>query len=397
MALLISLTLLPACDEDEISVTTVTFGYEMPSWLGSDYNATFKMVEIQDVASNVIIDYDVDDLEDGQVPLPDGLYNMTMTIKITRIVAGEEVEETYRDSQSMVLVSNGQLDVFFKLVRIPGGQGFVFADVMLISAPPEGASTYRGDAWFRIFNNSADTLYADGLCLMESAFTTVQERAYDPDIRSEALAVQSLYQVPGSGRDVPVAPGASLLIADQGRDHTADNPNSPDLSKADFEWYDETSNAMDIDSDVPNLNCVYKLSKTIWLPTVKYNRTYAIGYLGGDDKSLSADDYLAGYQYDCSYVSVISGVEKKMSFSYYKFPNDWILDAVSFAPANDWQWNVVDQSVDASCFAMADTGSDDKRFGFSARRKFQNGMMVDTNNSASDFERAEANPYYIFQ
>lgn len=52
------------------------------------------------------------------------------------------------------------------------------------------------------------------------------------------MTVHAIYVVPGSGKEHPVLPGQSMILCDTGIDHRVANPNSFDLSAADFEWYD---------------------------------------------------------------------------------------------------------------------------------------------------------------
>lgn len=388
-----------ACEEDEPTPkTAVAFSFTLPSGHASDVLADSAIITITDVASGdeVAFKMAVGDL--STLTLADGLYNMTFVVSASHTSGGATVSETFRDTKQGVEVLGGEFSVAFSPVRISGGQGFVFADLCLCSALPDGVKSYTGDAWFRIANNSADTLYADGLCIVETKFNTATKYDYTPDIMADALAAIAVYQIPGTGHDVQVLPGASILIADIAKDHTADNANSFDLTKADFEWYDETTKNLDTDTEAPNLTCVYKESKTVWLPNQQYNRAYAIGYLGGAFGKLSNEDYLANYTYDYTYTMLVKEVEKEMTGLAYRFENEWILDAIQFAPSTTYVWGVVGQSVDAGYVSMGETGSDNARRGKSARRHYANGLFADTNNSTDDFEVvASADPYYVFE
>lgn len=390
--------LFAACDDKGDSASTdVSFSFSLPDGHKSDAVADTATLTITDVANGDAMSFKVPTSGSFTLALPDGLYDMTFVLTASHSAGGTAADETFRDSRQGVKVLDGQMSVAFSLARISGGQGFVLADVCLVSRLAEGLKSYTGDAWFRIANNSADTLFADGLCLVESDFNSSKtgKRDYSPDIMAEAMAVTAVYQVPGGGRDVPVLPGGSILLADVAKDHRADNALSFDLSKADYEWYDEGN---DIDTEAPNLTCVFKRSKTLWVPSVQYNRTYAIGFLGGAFGALSADAYLAGYKYDYSYVLMVKETEKTMTGSAYRFENDWVLDAVAFAPSSDFGWSVVDQSLDAGHVSMGETGGDASRRGKSARRRFADGVFADTNNSSDDFVVVdEADPYYVFK
>ena len=399
-ALALAMPIFSACSEDDPEPqTVVSFSYSMPAEHSSDAIKT-STLELTDLATNVKTSYDFSQVVNHEVSLTDGLYDMTLVVTTTHTVGGKEVSETFRDSKQNVSVVDGAMSVSFSVVRVSGGQGFVLADMCLVSKLADGLKSYTGDGWFRIYNNSADTLFADGLCLVESAFnaSSAGKHDYTPDIMAEAMTVQAVYQIPGSGKNVPVLPGASLLIADIAKDHTTSNALSFDLSKADFEWYDETEKNLDTDTEVPNLTCVYKLSKTIWLPSQRYNRSYAIGFLGGEFGKMTAEEFIENQVYETSYVTMVNEQEKTMTFSYYRFENSWILDAVSFAPSKDHAWNIIDQSLDAGYVSMGETVTDNNRCGKSARRKFANGMMVDSNNSSDDFEVVDsADPYYVFE
>lgn len=56
----------------------------------------------------------------------------------------------------------------------------------------------------------------------------------------QGFSVDFIFVIPGSGQDHPVQPGESLLLALDASNHTEANPNSFDLSVADFEFYDES-------------------------------------------------------------------------------------------------------------------------------------------------------------
>ena len=121
---------------------------------------------------------------------------------------------------------------------------------------------------------------------------------------------------------------------------------------------------------------------------------------------MANDEYLTDYVYDYSYDQTITGKDgttttKTMTQKgFYKFPNQWVLDAVTFAPSEAYVWNVTAQSLDAGYVSLGATGSDANRLGKSARRKFSDGAIVDTNNSSSDFNVIDADkvdPSYIFK
>lgn len=247
---------LVSCGEDGPKFTTLTPGevgeafYTLPAGYAAEdvdsatlalTNLSAKTTEVRNLARA------------NGWSVEDGLYNMTLTVYAKRTIGANTASQTLRDTKENVRVSGGSLALSFAPKAISGGEGFVLAEICATSKLAEGLSYYSFSGWFRIYNNSQDTLYADRLCVFESDFMTVDKQTYTPDIMSQAVAVGAIYQVPGRGRDVP-APGGSIVIANQARDHTKDNALSFDLSHAYFETYDESGAAYDIDNpDVPNM------------------------------------------------------------------------------------------------------------------------------------------------
>ncbi len=147
--------------------------------------------------------------------------------------------------------------------------GFVLAEIFCAGTANAQGSYYYADKYFVIYNNTDHILYADSLLLAESTFMTTMKEEYEPDIMSTDMAVSAVYMIPGSGHDVPVLPGGKLLITDNAVNHTVANPNSWNLTTADYEWYDESTNPeyTDIDNPkVPNLERIYSSTLTTWSP-----------------------------------------------------------------------------------------------------------------------------------
>ena len=148
---------------------------------------------------------------------------------------------------------------------------FIIEEIFFTGTLQSSGKQYYGDGYVKIYNNTDHMLYADGVALMESKFVTTQKFDYTPDIMSTHMTVQAVYVIPGSGTDHPVAPGESFILCDTGIDHRIANPNSFDLSRADYEWYDESSVPahLDIDSPtVPNLDKWYCYTKSFGFSTI---------------------------------------------------------------------------------------------------------------------------------
>lgn len=407
LAAVAALSLNSCDDDDDPSFSTITPSISLPGALTDISKSDSAFLDVANISNGVSQRFDLRTVAPDAISLEDGLYNMTLTIYTSRPVGetSAKIVETSRDAKQNVRVSGGNVELSFAPKKVTAGDGgLVIAELCLNSKLADGLKSYRGDAWFRIFNNSADTVYADGMCIFESAFKTTSKQDYTPDVMGTDMVVCAIYKIPGNGKDVAVAPGASLLLADVAKDHRADNSLSFDLSKANFEWYDETEKNLDIDvQDVPNLTCVWKASNTIWQPNTQGNTAFGLGRIGGETGGVSDAEYVSDFKYDGKYILVTTNkktgetIKKEMSVSGYMFPNDWIIDAVTLSPTTQWAWNVTDQSIDAGHVSLGSTGTDKNRLGISARRKVSNGSLADTNNSSEDFEAVEADPYHVFK
>ncbi len=157
--------------------------------------------------------------------------------------------------------------------------GLVFKEVYYTgSKTPADAdgrqSNYFSDQFIELYNNSDQTIYLDGLCIGDlhgvSGIINPGNAPSPLTNDKDHVYVSNVWRVPGSGQQHPLLPGEGIVIAQDGVDHRAFNPNSPvDLSGADFETYNERPDGRDADNpDVPNLERVYFTGGFDWLITV---------------------------------------------------------------------------------------------------------------------------------
>ncbi len=247
---------------------------------------------------------------------------------------------------------------------------------------------FRGDQYFRLTNNSDETLYADGVMILEAKFASSQNFEFENPIKSDYCGVGIVYCIPGKGTDVPVAPGKSLIIANNAQNHLATNSNSFDLSHADFEWYDKSTSAsnQDIDNpDVTNLDIWFTYSLSVWIVNDRGYKGCAIAL---PPASVDSEKFLADYKWEGNYINHSLAGDFQMSISSaYKVPNSWVIDAVNLTVVNDFFTNSFDETLDAGsthCCQNKSVATDER--GTSVRRKVgDDGKLVDTNNSTNDF------------
>ena len=94
--------------------------------------------------------------------------------------------------------------------------------------------TYTSDSYVELFNNSDETAYLDGLYL--ALAESVSPAAYPASENPDTVYARQIVRFPGSGKDYPVEPGKSIVVAAKSaRNHLESAPVSVDLSDADFE------------------------------------------------------------------------------------------------------------------------------------------------------------------
>lgn len=248
---------------------------------------------------------------------------------------------------------------------------------------------FHGDQYFKITNNSDELLYLDGLMISEAKYASSTKTPFeflDP-IKKEACGVETVYVIPGKGHDVPVEPGKSLIIANNAQNHLATNPNSFDLSGADFEWYDKSTSAanQDVDNpDVPNLDIWFTYSLSIWILHDRGFKGYIISL---PPYGVTKDSYLENYKWEGKYINHSLAGDFEMTISSaYKIPNSWVLDGVNCAIEENFQYTSWDESIDAGWTHCGKIDKDPERYGKSVlRKRGDDGKLVDTNNSTNDF------------
>lgn len=399
--LLVAGTLLStSCSDEQGGSTEVSIVVTLPTNIENELTITGGKYTFKNVSTGLetTVDY-----SDKKVMLVDGLYNISFTgTAYYTYDPNEEKPQTrgmifnvaVQGVQQNVTIKGGKFDLNLILnIRHLNEKGnFVIAEVFPSGTLNQATNKqYNGDQYFRIYNNSDETLYADGLVIMESEFATVRKMNYMPDIMNKAVTVQVVAMIPGSGKDYPVEPGKSIVICDNALNHKEANPASADLSGADFEWFTNSTSSSMVDVDnpaVPNLNMLYNYTKTIWILNKQANKAYLIGRL---PKEVSPEDYLDKYTYTYKY-ELASGTISKDITGYY-FPNEWIIDAVNLSPKNSYVWNVTNSALDMGFAYIGLNSTIAENAGKAVVRKIEkivNGREVlkDTNNSSEDFDHA---------
>ena len=262
------------------------------------------------------------------------------------------------------------------------------------TARPETGSPdkYQGDQYIKIRNNTDEDLYADGMLLILQSSVLSNMEGEIPaavDFREEYCAGQAFYAIPGSGRDVPVKAGESLIIVNNAQNHLKSNPDSWDATTADFEWYDESSNENFLDTDnpaVPNLDKWY--AQTLTVHSLHNRGAYGIA-IAMPPAGTTGEQFLQDHPIGDGYYYIVhspNGSDYEMPIKGYFVPNEWVLDAVNTGGRNTFGMAPWGTSLDAGYTWCGTEDSDPDRFNKSVIRKTgADGKLVDTNNSSNDF------------
>ena len=294
-----------------------------------------------------------------------------------------------RASATSVTIKEGSAPIVLRGYANVENDDLIIAEVFFSGTLHPSGNQYYGDDYIKLYNNTDHVIYADGVTIFESKFTTTDKYEHTPNIMDQAMNVQALYTIPGSGHDHPVQPGEYLLIADTGIDHRVANPNSFDLSDADFEWYDISTKPSDIDIDgptVPNLDKWYCYTQSYFILHNRGFKAYGIARIPVDRET-----YLTDYKYIYDYTLVTVAGTFPMVGEGYRLPNEWILDVVTCCVQAKYAWNVCAPELDCGWTHCGTVDKDKNRYFHSVRRKLlrltDDGRAVfkDTNNSTEDF------------
>lgn len=327
--------------------------------------------------------------------LPEGTYNIevegTVSYDLQKGATDDETATATRTTrdvkasrENVVVLSTATVADPLALNVYVAQSGLVLSEIFFTGTlTPEGKQ-YSDDQYFKVANNTDTVMYLDGVGFAESAFMTVDKQDYTPNIMDEAITVDAVYIFPGSGKDYPIQPGQEIVVALNAVNHKEYNSLSIDLSKADFEIYDESSNPRFTDTQNPNVPDMinwYDYSASYYS---MHNRGFKSYFLIKPE--VDKETFLSDYAYTYTYVYTYGEYSFNMDGDAFKVPNSWVLDAVNLSIADMYEWLVTSPALDAGWAHCGSVDRDQTRYTKSVIRKKNGTKWVDTNNSTNDFE-----------
>jgi len=374
-----------SCRNESDNFGSTIYNYEFRIVYPSTYstiNAENAIIVMKNLSTNEEIRQTTNGEGLAKFILAPGNYSVSVTKNLTasesEALAGIAQEAYLHASVSQLqITSNGNQTI--QLGGSPVGN-WVIKEYYYSGAR---GTHYFYDMFIEIYNNSSETLYADGLLL---GTTKSNSPASGPNgfiaQGLEDVYLATVIKIPGSGREHPVRPGESIVIAADGINHKTDpngNPKSPvNLGKgiADFEvYYYINPTTPDTDNpEVPNMDIVYITE------SMRRMFDYTPGVMGTGLVIFRSENP--------SQLETFVEPNSTSSSKYAKVPKSDIIDGLDAVPNST---TTVDKkrlpvNVDAgmNTVGRAYTGT-------SLRRKVKqtiNGRRVlqDTNNSTNDFE-----------
>lgn len=204
--------------------------------------------------------------------LVQGTYNITTSFEITV----DKEKYTFNGILNNYLLAK-ESTTSINLVLADNTGGFVLKEIYYAGSKTSDNKSYYDDQFIEIYNNSNDTLFTDGLCLGVLQQSTSNPNVWvnpDGSFLDKLPLTFHVWIFPGTGKQYPVYPGKSIIVAQDGINHKSDpngNPLSPvNLGNANWETYVEVS-GKDLDAPaVPNLTMMYTTSTTSydWIHSV---------------------------------------------------------------------------------------------------------------------------------
>jgi hypothetical protein len=283
------------------------------------------------------------------------------------------------------LVINGNEQTKTMDISLKAGSGDLILEEVFFTGTktPQGAM-YFGDQYFKITNNTDQTLYADGMLLIQSSFMTNEKQDYTPNIMASTFSAGAIIRIPGTGNTYPVQPGESIIIAEDAINHKEFNPSSINLSQANFQIFKEDSDDIDNPSVPKMVNVFEKM--------VIHTQGYYAYALARMPQGMTDNTLISQNTYTYTYSLTFGGEVYPMDGTAVKIPNEWITDAVNLSVQDSFQWLVTSPSLDMGWTSVTTFDGDKNRFGKAVRRRVigktleGKNILKDTNNSIADFE-----------
>lgn len=313
-----------------------------------------------------------------------GIYRVTGQ---KRLVEEEENREVwFNGGLDEVTVGSSGVDTSMVLKRIQASR-LVVKEIYYTGCYTDEGEPYQNDSYVSLYNNSADTLWLDGICIGiagPATASTESEWLTDNPELPEVPIYRCGWQFPGNGHDYPLCPGQEVIIAINAVNHTAGtyaHSQSVDLSGADWAFYRSDFN--------PEFSAITPGIKTLslfWLNWIGIlPPTFSLGNSGPGLVVYRMEGEAEVYAR--THTKYTPGRPEKPSFKYLTIPREWVLDYVECVGGEQFtDCKRVPAILDKSAVFVTEGAWSGKAL---HRKKVQEidgrAIYQDSNDSASDF------------
>lgn len=364
-----------ASDLSPIKNIKISVNYDSEDFVNTAYaNKTITIVGASN-GESYTAETDIDGVVSFTNVLP-GVYNIAISQKLSEVDKENLIVPEVND-----VVVNGTLvgikayENYEGSITLKAGvsSSLVISKIYYAGTKDINNKNYTYDQYIEVYNNSEDSVEMKNIYL---ALIETEYKPYFAEWKEEGVFAKDVFRFD----DIKLAPGSSIVIAREARDHTVDAPNSVNLINADYEVKSTSSRVQN------NVNIA------------AFNRVYQ-GYSAIDWLNLTTGgaDPMVLFKYDGD-INSFEKMQKPGATStrlpyYMKIDNSIILDGVEILKYDESEVDLVNkrliQKIDASYKTLTDTKTG--RNGEIVERRVKeittDGriILMDTNNSLEDF------------
>ncbi len=241
IALIAAIFALPSCSKDGVKTVSASATIDESGLASSVTKPESYAVTFTNVSTTTSVTATTENGTAVVTGLVPGIYKVTATATtvsggFTYTISGSEASASIVEDGTKVSLKVAAAKESALLFKEIYYTGCAFKDTTGIDAD------YFRDQYYEIYNNSDQTVYADSLCIAETRYAYYDfSFMYTWDIPNPENYVfcSVIWQMPGTGKDYPIKPGESIVVAQWATNHKAKkltNGGSPvDLSGAEFE------------------------------------------------------------------------------------------------------------------------------------------------------------------
>ena len=170
------ITAFTACDEDEDTSVPVdvTLNFTAPSDTITSFTWAEGKATFTDL--NRGKEYELDLSQSSVITLSSGLYNITVEGAIAS--TSGEILCNVRSTKDNVQISAPSTSIALELSIYTPSNSLILKEIYVTGTANDKGTSSLYDKYFVIYNNSSETVYADGVALLESTFGTTEKYQY---------------------------------------------------------------------------------------------------------------------------------------------------------------------------------------------------------------------------